>query len=191
MPEIIKPVFTVDELNEAKTGIRMGLDADKLKPGPTFIEQPTNPFKKAAIVAKEQFDGTAKKRHNHEKINKFACANFYVGTNEIYFSLRYSAKNVMSPLAKSTLNKYEQLLGYYLQASGWANIRQDKYNRAFIVKLNDPVNLDNFLRLAPFIGFDSRSPLPDEDDIKRAKSIIRGMERKKQLIEKKASRETR
>ena len=192
MTKIEKPVFTPDELDEVKTGMTVGYKPGFLVRGNDFSELSKNRFAKAIANTKELINGTARKRRNHEEINKFGFATFYTGTNEIWFGVRFNAApNGLSRLAKSALNKYEQLLEYYLRDTGWADIKRDKFSGNLIVPLNNPVNIEMLRTLSPSIGFYYKGPRPDDEDIKRAESAVRYKNRKNRIeaaAEKRKSR---
>ncbi len=191
MAKIEKPVFTTDELNSKKTGLDIGYRPGLLVNGIDFSEKPKNRFGRGINAVKEHIDGTARKRRNHAEINKFGYATFYTGTNEIWFSVKYSYPNGLNTLAKSALQKYDELLEYYLRDSGWDDIKRDKFSGNFIIKLNNPINLENLRTLSPSIGFDYKSPRPENEDLQRAASAIRLRNRRARLAEKVAQRDER
>lgn len=191
MAKNTKPIFTDDELDAQKTGMAIGYENGELIMGNELNEKPKNKFAKGITAVTERIDGTARKRRNHMEINKFGYATFYTGTNEIWFGVKYSSPKGVNTLGKSTLEKYNQLLEYYLRDSGWDNITRDKFSGDFIVKLNNPINLENLRKLSTSIGFYYKGPRPDAEDIKRAESAIRYLNRKQRIKNKAAERDER
>lgn len=191
MAKIEKPVFTTDELNSKKTGLNIGYRPGLLVNGIDFSGKPKNRFGRGINAVKERIDGTARKRRNHAEINKFGYATFYTGTNEIWFGVKYSSPNGLNTLAKSALQKYDELLEYYLRDSGWDDIKRDTFSGDFIIKLNNPINLENLRALSPSIGFYYKSPRPENEDLQRAASAIRLRNRRARLAEKVAQRDER
>ena len=179
MSEITKPVFTSDELDPAKTGITVGMAGDKLAMGFDF-----------SATDRKSGRGIIKKRRNHTEINKFAAATFFTGPNEIWFGVKFAPHQGLNEIAKSAIQKYEQLLEYYLRDSGWDDIKQDKFSHNFIIKLNNSINLANLLALSSSIGFVATAPIPLDEDIARARGAIQYQQRKKHMAEV-AKRKTR
>ena len=181
MNKIEKPVFSADELDSAKTKMSVGFPDGTLIMGHNFTEAPKNKFQKTVVAAKERVNGIAHKRNNHAEINKIGYALFMAGTNEIWFGAKINYDENLDSFGGSVADKYFQLLGYYLQDAGWVISSRDKQSGDFIITLNAPANLENFRILSSSIGFVSNCR-PDTEDIKRAESAIKYLNRKQRMI---------
>ena len=169
MKKITKPVFTPDELDEKKTNLSIGYRPGFLIAGYDFQAPNQSKFKKAAMIVKEQINGTVKRRQAQERINKFGFATFDKNAKIMRFGIKYtSSSNGPSKIGKEALKKYHQLLGYYLQRAGWVNVYEEQQfdnSVLFAVKLDNTANVQNLYTLSPSVGFHYKSERPDMSDI--------------------------
>ena len=183
MTKFIKPVFTTEELDSKKTGLYIGYDSGDLISGYDFSEKPKTLFQKKVIALKEQINGIAKARLNHAKIGEFGYAVFYPERNEIWFGVKYSCPNGLNTLARSTIQKYNQLLEYYLNDSGWKNIEQDDFSCNFVVKLNHLGNIQRLYTLSPSIRFYYKSERPNAGYFECIKAEFDKAQNKQQFLD--------
>ena len=178
-----EPIFTEDELNEVKTGVSIGYEHGMLIPGHDFRNAFTNKVAKKLISAKERINGMAKRRELHEKINSFGWAR--VDGSKLRFGVKYSSPNGLSQLGKSSVEKYKQLLGFYLEQAGWKNIKVDGYGD-YEIPLDYSENVELLYNLSPSIGFYYKAGVPDMNRIEQLKyeAEYKGIQRRNTQPEK-------
>lgn len=160
MTKIKEPVFTSKELEEIQgPRLSIGYHYGELLAGYDFEKKPMSSGVSGFAKAKEKLNGIAKKRQYHEKINEFGWAR--VDNNKtLVFGIKFSSPGGLTKIGKSVIEKYSQLLGYYLSQVGWKNITVDEYGQ-YIIPLNQPENAKLLRTLSPSIGFYYRTKRPD------------------------------
>ena len=185
MTKFVKPMFKKEELDSQKTNMYVGYENSELIPGYDFTEKPKTLFQQKILNIKEKMNGIDKARYNHSEINKFGYATFYPEKNEIWFGVKYSCPNGLNTIASYVLEKYYQLLEYYLHDSGWKNIQQDNFSRSFIIKTDDIDNIQRLYTLSSSIGFYYKSVRPNLMYFERTKAYIKESKSNKLYLQNK------
>ncbi len=186
MSKYKEPIFTKEELDEKISGVKFGYsshekvpseylgvlsestnsgtcstnndDSCYLVPGYDFRPKYAGAFLKALDKAEELINGMAKKREICAKINSFGWAT--LNGSVLRFGLKYSSPNGLSKVGKSAVEKYNQLLGFYLEQVGWKNIKRDDFDN-YEIPLDYSENVELLYKLSPSIGFYYKSDRPD------------------------------
>lgn len=168
MPKYKEPIFTKEELDEKISGVEFGYQAGSLIPGYDFGPKYAGKFMKVFIKGEELLDGTAKKREIHAKINSFGFA--YVHESTLVFGVKFNSPGGLGKIGKSTVEKYKQLLGYYLEQVGWRNIKFDQLSGGYEIPMDNAENIKLLYALSPSIGFYYKSSRPDAANFERWKN---------------------